>query len=244
MTDAAANPVSQTLDRRIRAELEGRIRTGEWTPGHRIPTEAELMASYGCSRMTVSKAITALVQAGLVERRKKAGSFVARPHVQTAVLEIPDLPALIRARGEAYRFELLTRALRPLDRTDPEEAALSGRGPVLEVSGVHFADDAPFALERRILNLAAVPEAEQIAFDETPPGTWLLQHVPWTEARHRITAANPDAKSARLLAIRRSAACLRVERRTFRAGDWITVATVLFPGDRYDLVASFGPSGR
>jgi GntR family histidine utilization transcriptional repressor len=46
------------LERRIRADLEERIRSGAWPPGHRIPTEAELMARYGCARMTVSKSPT------------------------------------------------------------------------------------------------------------------------------------------------------------------------------------------
>ena len=54
------------LHQRIRAEIEARIRSGEWAPGHRAPTEAELMAQYACSRMTVNKAMTALVEAGLI----------------------------------------------------------------------------------------------------------------------------------------------------------------------------------
>jgi GntR family histidine utilization transcriptional repressor len=232
------------LERRIRADLEARIQSGAWPPGQRIPTELELMASYGCSRMTVSKAIGTLVHSGLVERRKKAGSFVARPHVQTAVLEIPDIPALIASRGESYRFERLTRRRRPLDPDDPGEATLPESGPVLEVSGIHVAAGVPFALERRVLNLAAVPGAAELPFDVTPPGTWLLQHVPWTEARHRITAINADAGAARRLGLARGRACLMVERHTARLGEWITFARVLFPGERYDLVATFAPDQR
>jgi GntR family histidine utilization transcriptional repressor len=230
-----------TLDRRIRADLEGRIRSGEWPPGQRIPTELDLMAKYGCSRMTVSKAINALVQSGLVERRKRAGSFVAHPHVQTAVLEIPDIPALIASRGEPYRFQLLGRRRRALDPADPDEAALPLPGRVLEVSGIHFASGAPFARERRILNLDAVPEAEDLPFVDEPPGSWLLQHVPWTEARHRITATGATAQDARQLRIPRNHACLRVERHTFRLGEWITFVRMTFPGDRYDMTATFGP---
>ena len=111
------------LERRIRADLEAKIQSGAWPPGQRIPTELELMAAYGCSRMTVSKAIGTLAHSGLVERRKRAGSFVTRPHVQTAVLEIPDIPALIASRGESYRFERLTRRRRALDPAfDPASA--------------------------------------------------------------------------------------------------------------------------
>ncbi len=232
-------PPPRTLDRRIRAELEGRIRSGEWKPGDRIPTEQALMEHYGCARMTVSKAISALATAGLVERRKKAGSFVARPHVQTAVLEIPDMPALIAGRGERYAFHRLTRRVRPLDHEDVEEARLASDGDVLAVSGVHLAGGVPFALEHRVMNLAEVPDAEALAFEEEPPGSWLLRHVPWTEARHRISAINADPADARTLGVPCGLACLQVERHTFRAEDWITFVRLTFPGDRYDLVAAF-----
>jgi GntR family histidine utilization transcriptional repressor len=65
-----------TLYKQIRIDIERRILTGEWPPGHRIPFEHELMSHYGCSRMTVSKALSELAQADLIERRRKAGSFV------------------------------------------------------------------------------------------------------------------------------------------------------------------------
>ena len=55
-----AMPVAASLHRRIYDDLEGRILSGDWAPGARIPFEHELTARYGCSRMTVSKAISEL----------------------------------------------------------------------------------------------------------------------------------------------------------------------------------------
>ncbi|WP_296253579.1 GntR family transcriptional regulator, partial [uncultured Stenotrophomonas sp.] len=51
-----------TLNHRIRSDIEGRILSGEWEPGFRIPFEHELMEQYGCSRMTVNKVLTALAE--------------------------------------------------------------------------------------------------------------------------------------------------------------------------------------
>ena len=68
-----------TLYKQIRFDIERRILTGEWPPGHRIPFEHQLMTRYGCSRMTVSKALSELVQADLIERRGvRAGSTDSR----------------------------------------------------------------------------------------------------------------------------------------------------------------------
>lgn len=231
-----------TLDARIRADLEGKIRSGEWPPGARIPTELELTEQYGCARMTVHRAISALVSAGLIERRKKAGSFVATPHVQTAVIEIPDIAAIIEARGETYRFDLFGRTLCRAADLDGEGLApdFPLTGKVLVLDGLHVAAGKPFCLEHRIINLTAAPKAETVDFSAVAPGSWLLVHIPWTEARHRITACSAGADADRL-GIARTAACLSVERWTWRLGKPVTFVRQLFPGDRYDLIAQFSP---
>jgi len=231
--------VTGPLHQRIRSDIEARIRSGEWAPGHRAPTEAELMATYGCSRMTVNKAMTALVEAGLIVRRKRAGSFVARPRVHAPVLNIPDIQSEIVARGEAYAFRLLSREVRDADGEDEIELAAGGK--LLDLDGVHDAGGRPFALERRLVSLKAAPEMEAADFAHVPPGAWLLEHVAWTEAESRISAINADADDARLLALDEGTACLVVDRRTWREGQHVTRVRQVFPGEAYDLVARFGP---
>ena len=51
--------------------------SGDWTPGMRLPTEAELAKSLPYSLGTVQKAYSELVKNGLVERARGRGSFVA-----------------------------------------------------------------------------------------------------------------------------------------------------------------------
>jgi GntR family histidine utilization transcriptional repressor len=237
-----------SLARRIRADIEVRIRSGDWPPGHRLPTEHALVAEYGCARMTVSKAMGALAAAGLIERRNKAGSFVAHPQVHAAVLEIPDLRAVIEARGETYAWQGLGRTIRRFDPADPDESALGASaeapGEALVLEGLHVAHGVPFALERRLIALAAVPEAATEDFSTAAPGSWLLRHTPWTDAEHRITAVNPAPVEARRLEIGRSLACLQVKRWTWRQGQGVTFVTQLFPGGVYDLVARFGAARR
>jgi len=222
-----------TVEARIRRDIEQRIHAGEWRPGHRIPFEHELVAAYSCSRATVSKALGGLAKDGLIERRRKAGSFVAHPQVHSAVLEVPDLAQVIAARGEDYRWQLTDR--RAVD--DAGEIPL----PALLVEGMHFGGGEPFALERRVIALSAVPDAAQENFTNIAPGTWLLHHVPWTAARHRIRAVEANAAEAKVLRLRQRGACLELERMTWRAGEVVTHVRQLFRGDRYDLVAEFRP---
>jgi GntR family transcriptional regulator, histidine utilization repressor len=230
-----------TLHRRIRGDISERILSGEWPPGRRIPVEHELMAEYGCSRMTVNKALGALAEQGLIVRRRKAGSFVARPRIHSVVLDIPDIAAEVTARGEPYGYELLSRRVAMAGAEEMAELGLERPVKVLALRCLHRASGRPFALEDRLINLEAAPEAADVDFAETPPGSWLLGHVPWTEAEHRISAANPPRATTAALGLAPTAACLVLERQTWRGDDRITHVRLVFPGEAYDLVARFAP---
>jgi GntR family transcriptional regulator, histidine utilization repressor len=230
-----------TLDERIRGDIETRIRSGEWQPGHRIPFEHELVAQYQCARATVNKAIAGLVRIGLIERRRKAGSFVAYPHLQSAVLDIPNIGKAIIERGDSYRFALLNHNKRAPEPSSPEELTMTMNQPCLVLSGIHFAANMPFCLESRVINLTSVPKANDMDFQSTDPGNWLLEHVPWTDARHRISAIAAGEETADLLTIPIGSACLQIERWTWRLGAGITYVLQTFPAGHYDLVAEFKP---
>ncbi|MGC2809728.1 MAG: histidine utilization repressor [Bradyrhizobium sp.] len=231
------------LYQRIRNDLEARIMSGAWPPGHRVPFEHELMETYSCSRMTVNKVLSALADSGLVVRRRRAGSFVARPRVQSAILQIPDLKAEVEKRGERYGYRLLELHKRAASVHDKARLGVGGRATILALCCRHEAEGQPFAIEDRLINVQAVPDALKQDFSITPPNTWLVGHVPWTEAEHRITACTADKRVAAELGIDLGAACLVIERRTWRNGEPITAVRITHPGKLYDLIARFTPTG-
>jgi GntR family histidine utilization transcriptional repressor len=240
--EAKKDAATVSLHDQIRSKIEKQILSGALKPGDRIPFEYELMVQYDCSRMTVSKAIGALANVGLVVRRRRAGSFVAQPPIHSAILDIPDIQAEILQRGQTYQYELLRRSLRKPARGKPTELELAGDGRLIALQCLHSANGRPFALEERLISLEAVPEASEADFAVTPPGTWLLTHVPWTEAQHRIAAVGASASAAGLLDIDPGTACLLLERRTWRDGVGVTQVWQTFPGHSYDLSASFTPA--
>ncbi len=208
-------PPPESIHARILGDIEGKILSGEWPPGHRIPFEHELSAHYGCARMTVNKALTQLARAGLIERRRRVGSFVAQPPSRSPLLEIPEIRAEVEGLGLPYRFEILQRRSRPPKRSDATALEGLGGGPVLELLCRHWAGKRPFCLEERLINLGEAPEAEDELFDDVAPGAWLLSRAPWTSAEHRIRARGADARTAKRMEIAEGAPCLSVERRTW-----------------------------
>lgn len=235
-----ASPAS--LHQKILGDLQGKILSGKLAPGTRIATEHELAESYDCSRMTVSNVLAKLARAGLVERRRKAGTFVTRPQSQAAVLEIHDIKAEVQALGLAYRFALDSRTNRRSTAADRERLGTRSAGRVVELVVRHFAGDRVFCLEERLINVEAVPEAAHQDFRESSPGRWLLDSVPWTAAEHRIGARNASKPVASALALTPGMACLVVERRTWRATLPVTQVRLTYPGDSHQLVARFTPT--
>lgn len=232
----------KSLHERILGEVEGRILSGEWPPGHRIPFEHELTEQYACSRMTVNKALSELVKKGLIERRRRSGSFVTHPHVQSLVMEIQDIPREVQALGLDYEYRLASIEKRPYRKTDRPRLDLVEGEPILAITSCHLAGGLPFCFEERLINLAAVPLAASTDFSIHPPGSWLLGQVPWSAAEHHIRAVPADRRVADALDLAPGTACLVIERRTWNSEGHITHVHLTYPGDRHELVAQFAPS--
>lgn len=229
------------LYEQIRRALEKPILEGRWAPGVKLPSEHELTALTGASRMTVNKALHRMADDGLIVRRRKAGTFVAEPADEHAVMKIADLAEEIRAAGHTYGYRLLSRrvakmpadVLAALDLRKPESA--------VSVTALHLADGSPAVHEHRWISLAAVPEAREADFTQNAPGTYLLAQTAWTRARHVISALEASGMLARPLEIAEGSACLLVERTTWRERRPVTYVRLTYPGHRHRLVGWFEP---
>lgn len=232
-----------TQHERILGDLKDRILSGAWPPGFQLPFELQMAEDYGVSRMTMNKVLTQLTREGFLVRRRKLGTFVATPRTQSAVMEITDIESEVRALGLDYGFVLEAREVRAATEEEREEARIDAAdsADVLYLCGVHFAGKAPFCLERRIINLAAAPNAREQDFSHEGPGKWLIREIPWTSAEHRILAVNADGATAKLLGLDPGEACLEVVRRTEIAGQWVTLAHQTYPGSKHQLLAEFAP---
>ena len=242
VTPLAEGAGEMSLHQRILGDIEDRILSGEWQPGFRIPFEVDLAEQYKCSRMTVNKALTQLAKTGLIERRRKSGSYVTQPRAQSAVLEIRDIKLEVQSLGLAYDYRLSAKARRRSNADDRARLGLEVAAPVLDIICTHFAGSRPFCVEQRLINLAAVPDAAEEDFEEMAPGPWLLNRVPWSAAEHTIRAVAANEPVAAALGLAVGTPCLTVERRTWSNGSYITHVRLIYPGERHALVANLTPS--
>jgi GntR family transcriptional regulator, arabinose operon transcriptional repressor len=111
---------------KVYGALRRDIESGRWKEGEQLPSELELVRTFGVSRITVTRAVRDLCQAGLVERLAGSGTFVKRGRTAASRcfgLLIPDL-------GETEIFEPICQGMMasPLAK----ECALLWGGAVAE----------------------------------------------------------------------------------------------------------------
>lgn len=117
----------------VREQLQAAIAGGEYRPGDKLPTEGELAAEFGVSRVSVREALRTLQALGLVEVHHGRGSFVTRgpgdryvePFASWLQVHRDEIVDLSKVRGA-------------LDELAAAEAATSGTAPQLVgISDLH-----------------------------------------------------------------------------------------------------------
>lgn len=239
----AKKPEPPSLHFQILKVVQDNIVSGKWPPGFRIPFETDMAKEFGCSRMTVNKALTQLTQSGFLIRNRKSGTFVKAPQSLSAVLEITNIRSEVTATGKQYSYTLLSDVVRDVEQQDHSHFASDAIKKVREVKCLHAANGRPFCFEERIINMNAVPEIKAASFETEPPSHWLLQRVPWNSAEHQIIAMAATTHVAKALGIKTGDACLVVERTTKNNRGYVTWARLSYPGDQHRLFATFTPTG-
>lgn len=226
---------------RVKQHLKQALAQGRWRPGVLMPSEAELVAQFGVSRMTVNRALRELQSEGLIERLQGVGTFAAELHRVSSTLTIRDLQEEIEARGHRHHAEV------HLQREEAAGAALALQlgiavgAAVFHTLIVHHDNDVPLQCEDRYVNPAAAPDYLQVDFSSKTPTRYLLEVAPIWDAQYTIEAGVASAEEARLLTMAAAEPCLVIVRRTTFGGTPITLARLVHPGSRYQLQGSFSP---
>lgn len=201
--------------RGIHRELLRRINEREWEPGSLVPNEADLAAQFDCARTTVNRAMRELAEAGLIDRKRRAGTRVALHPPSRVVLDIPIIRLEVEQRNAVWRHGLLTQDVCPAPARVTSRLGLEKGTAMLHVASVHFADNHPFLHEDRWINLAAVPEVESLDFASVSANEWLVRNAPYTGGDIAFSAMNADPNLAELLEAPVGAALFVVDRITW-----------------------------
>ncbi|MFQ5439552.1 MAG: GntR family transcriptional regulator [Paracoccaceae bacterium] len=210
-----------------------RIRARIWAPGDIIPSELDLAREFSCARGTINRALTELAEAGILERRRRAGTRVSLSPVHRATLDIPVIRREIEALGARYRHRLLARA----QETAPEHLVAGmnlARGKtLLHLKALHLANDRPFVYEDRWINPESAPGIDTAPLDAISANEWLVRNAPISRGDIAFFAAGATTEDAAALNVVPQTPLFVIERLTWADSSAVTRVRLAYrPGYR------------
>ncbi|MEH6772789.1 MAG: GntR family transcriptional regulator [Cereibacter changlensis] len=230
--DLGAGPLYLQLQRRI-AEA---IASGRLAPGDSLPAERDMATMTGLSRVTVRKAVQALVLSGQLVQRRGSGTFVAHKveKLEQALSLLTSFTEDMQRRGRTVESVWLSRAVHS---PSPEEVMALGLGAddrAARLARVRRSDGIPLAIERASLSTAFLPDPEVV--ETSLYGVLEARGLRPTRAVQRISAANLGPRDAELLEVAEGVAGLKIERVSYLpSGQVIEFTRSLYRGDAYDF---------
>jgi GntR family transcriptional regulator len=197
-TQAPSRPPSTSKSLFIKQQLIQGMRAKRFT--HTLPSENQLAAAFGVSRMTARKALVELETEGLVERIRGKGTYVKKPDPAMGYFIVQPSRHHAETLGVAYTARVLE--LRSLEKPPPIIARrMAYGGMTILARRLHCFDGTPVRYEIRHLrgDLCGSILFEDL---ETVSIHQLLVDrldLPLTRVWQRITAETLDADTAAVL---------------------------------------------
>jgi GntR family transcriptional regulator len=146
------------LHHQLYLELGSLLDAGRWAIGDRLPTERELSGAYGCSLITVRRALDELRRERRIERSPGRGTFVTGPPLERDLAVLTSFTREMKERGLDPQTRLVTRST--VEAT-PEVAAALGLcagEEALFIERVRSVGGRPLLLEQVYLPTSRFPD--------------------------------------------------------------------------------------
>jgi GntR family transcriptional regulator, histidine utilization repressor len=225
----------QARFQQIKSVLLDQVSAGLMQAGDKVPSENQLAEQFQVSRMTARRALTELVDEGILARSQGLGTFVADHRPMSSMLEIRSIQDEILQRGHRYSNRLISKHTIKANEQQSVWLAVETHSEVFHTVIVHLENEQPVQVEDRLVNPAWAPDYLQQDFSLTSANKYLNSVAPLTQADHIVEAILPSKALSKHLEIAPTQACLKISRRTYSAQGIVSYALLYHPGNRYRL---------
>ena len=246
MTTSTSNAVKARplpIHQRLRRHILDQIMSGAWPTHSRVPSENELSAQFGASRMTIRNAVKALERDGVLHAVQGLGTFVAAPFTHETVFRLTDIRDDIVSRGGTHRMEILVRERRPASAAERAEFRLVAAAELFHTVIVHFDGDVPVQIEDRLVNPAAAPGYADLDLRRTTAFSYLMELYPYPHGRHRLRSIAATGDVQCQLQLAEGEALIEIERTTWTPKAVVTQVRLLYPAKGFELCGDIAVPG-
>jgi GntR family transcriptional regulator len=159
--------LNKPLYTRIQEYIADLILSGKLKPESKIQSEREFSEDLGVSRMTVRKALTELVNEGLLERKHGSGTYVAKPKITYESVEMVNYIQAMQLRNIAISSQLLEFSEMAASRRLSEILQIEIGAPIYHIVLLRFANRVPVIMERGYFPSAYFPKMEDRNLEKT-----------------------------------------------------------------------------
>jgi GntR family phosphonate transport system transcriptional regulator len=174
------------LWRQIEAALLQQIKDGRFQSNGRLPSEFDLASEFGVNRHTARQAIAALVQRGVLFKRKGGGSYVVPGMLDYAIGERTRFSTNVAAQGRAPAHTLLVVEERPAHKKAAEALNIAEGDLAVFISLIGEADEIPISVAETYLSAARFPGFGE-RYREHSSMTKALAHYGVTDYKRDVT---------------------------------------------------------
>jgi GntR family transcriptional regulator len=223
------------LHHQVYLDLARSLDTGRWQAGQQLPTERDLAQHYGCSLITIRRALDELVREGRIERTRGRGTFVLHPRLDRDIASRASFSEEMRQRGLDPETRIVSARPESASVAVAGALALEAGSPTLYLERLRLASGDPYLLEQVHLPAERFPgllasDLEHGSLYELLSTRYATQVV---RAREALEPVLLRAREARLLGQRRGAAALLIEGIAFDAeGSPVEFGRTFVRGDR------------
>ncbi len=153
--------INKPLYARIQEYIAELILSGKLAPDTKIQSERDFSDDLGVSRMTVRRALTELVNEGLLERKHGSGTYVAKPKITYESSELANYALAMQRRNIAAASQLLEFGEVIASRRLAESLQIEIGSPIYRVAMLRFANRVPVILERVFIPCTRCPGLEE-----------------------------------------------------------------------------------
>lgn len=146
----------------IKIDLTNKIKSGELPIGAKLDTERKMCNYYGCSRITVRKALEEMMQEGYIYKVQGLGTFVKdRAPQKQNLAGITSCSRLILSQNMTPSKRILNYRIIPCNADIAEKLGITEGLPVLEYERVYYANNVPVIYGRSYFNATVLPGIER-----------------------------------------------------------------------------------